>query len=230
MSPDFLITGSSTIEEEIILPQNTTSVQEKISSEAPNKKTSPNTNTRSSSRRKGFLKSSRSSPISLNKGSNSPSVYQIDLLPSQNSDTSKNTSSLIPNSRAPISMRKLAQRDENDSILDSRTSQSVRSVKTSRSKRSSRSERPVIQCKTYVFGFKNESSYIPKAFIPSHKPKPAPERPKSARMQPPIREYKESSIKLSSRRELGLKPMSPVCHSVILGNFDDSEIENSRKF
>ena len=89
MSPDFLITGSSTIEEEIILPQNTTSVQEKISSEAPNKKTSPNTNTISSSRRKSFLKSSRSSPISLNKGSNSPSVYQIDLLPSQNSDTSK---------------------------------------------------------------------------------------------------------------------------------------------
>ena len=228
MTPDFLITSSSTLQEEKeVIPKSPIADQENTpSNEQDKKQTSPS---KTNTKKRGQIRTSQSSQVSLTKGSNSPSVYQIDLLPSQNQDNQKNLStSRIPNSRAPISMSKLAQRDENDSIFDTRTSQSVRSNRSSRMRKSARSERPIVECKTYVFGFKNESSYIPKSFIPSHKPKPAPERPKSARMQPPIREYKNMTVKLASKRDLGMNPISPVCHSVILGNFDDADIE--RKF
>lgn len=172
-------------------------------------------------RKSSKLISQRNKSSSLAFGSTTPKVHQINILPPSNSNHNIMTvREIMKQSQTPISMSRLAQIDDsNDNLI--RTF-STRSLRVSRSQRSTRNNQDDVKCKTYVFGFRNEASYIPRSFIPSHKPKSLPEKPKTTRMQPPVRDHIEPHIRLSSKREINLKPMTPVCHSVILGDFDEN--------
>lgn len=111
------------------------------------------------------------------------------------------TSRAIQN-QAPMSMARLSMK------------QRPQSARTSMS-------RPTVKAKTYVFGYQEEASYIPKPFISSHRPKTARERPAAVRVESQAKRPFQRPVQLSKKRKIEFESVSPeVFHSVTIGSFE----------
>lgn len=155
-------------------------------------------------------------------GTNTPSFHYIEMIPntarssiSQNSQSVRSTTysqNSVPINRPPISMLNLA----NTSPVQN---QSHRPFQRPNSTISSR---PNIKPKMYVFGFQDESKFIPRPFISSHKPK-------TTRSRTRVKKKEESQsqkqfvkpFKLSKKRSLNLEDSAKNYHNIYLGSLDD---------
>lgn len=112
------------------------------------------------------------------------------------------TARAIVQNQAPVSMERLSMK------------QKPKTARTSLN-------RPAVKPKTYVFGYQEEASYIPRPFISSHRPKTARERPAVSRVERSQKLPFQRPIQLSKKRKIEFETVNPeVFHSVTIGSFD----------